>query len=43
MKKEKIEVSYLPPKLVIVEISELLEELGPAISCSAYGGATSGC
>jgi len=43
MKKERIENSYLPPKLVIVEISELLEDLGPAIACSGFSGAVSNC
>jgi len=43
MKKEKNDFSYLPPKLVFVEISEIIEELGPAISCSGYGGSVTGC
>jgi len=41
--KELNEVSYLPPKLVFVEVSEILEDLGPAISCSGYGGSVTGC
>jgi len=43
MKKSE-EISYLPPKLVVVEINELIEKLGPVISCSGFGGATgAGC
>jgi hypothetical protein len=38
------EISYSPPKMVIVEINELFEKLGPVVSCSGFGGAvTGGC
>jgi len=37
------EKEYTPPKLEVFEAQELLEKLGPVVSCSGYGGATSGC
>jgi len=38
---EKLE--YETPKIEVFEAYELLEKLGPVVSCSGYGGATSGC
>ena len=37
------EIDYTPPKLEIIDAKELSEKLGPVVSCSGYGGATSGC
>jgi hypothetical protein len=37
------EIQYIPPKLEVLDISEVLENIGPAISCSAYGGAVTNC
>jgi len=34
---------YIPPKIEVIEASEIFEKLGPVISCSSYGGSTSGC
>jgi len=36
-------VIYEPPSLEIFSIEEIYENLGPVVSCSGYGGATSGC
>jgi len=38
----KVEV-YEPPTIEVFEARELIEKLGPVVSCSGYGGATSGC
>ena len=44
MPKDRFEdLVYIPPELEVFEASELMEKLGPAISCSGYGGAASGC
>ena len=45
MDKDHVEVfEYVPPKLEIFEMSELMERLGPAVSCSGYNnGAVGGC
>lgn len=37
------EIQYIPPKVEILNISELMEKIGPAISCSGYGGSVTGC
>ena len=34
---------YIPPKIEIFNEVEVIEKLGPVLSCSGYGGATSGC
>jgi len=36
-------VKYIPPKIEIFEFSELYDKLGPVISCSGFGGSSSGC
>jgi hypothetical protein len=44
MKNVNEEISYLPPKFEVIEINELYEKLGPAVSCSGFSGAiTGGC
>ena len=41
--KKILDLEYTPPKLEVVNASEIFEKLGPAISCSGFGGSTSGC
>ena len=41
--KDKNEIVYVPPELVVIDAAEMMEELGPILTCSGYGGATSGC
>jgi hypothetical protein len=42
-KNKDREIQYIPPKLEVLNISEVLESIGPVISCSAYGGAVTNC
>jgi hypothetical protein len=37
------ELSYVPPQLEFLEISEIIDILGPALNCSGFGGSVSGC
>ena len=41
--KTNEEIKYEPPKLEIMDAVDIFEKLGPVVSCSGYGGATSGC
>ena len=41
--KKNQEIDYHPPKLDIIDADEIMEKFGPVISCSGFGGATSGC
>jgi len=44
MRDERMKASdYIPPKIEVFEADELIEKIGPVISCSGFGGATSGC
>jgi len=36
-------VEYVPPIIEIIEASDIMEKLGPVVSCSSFGGSTSGC
>jgi hypothetical protein len=38
------EFEYVPPKMEILETSDIMTKLGPVVSCSGFGGAvTGGC
>ncbi len=41
--KTKDTIKYVPPKLKVLDLYEVMDNLGPALSCSGYGGAVSGC
>jgi len=43
LKGQATGLEYVPPQLEVFDAYELIEKLGPAVSCSGYGGATSGC
>jgi hypothetical protein len=34
---------YIPPLLVVLETTDVVEKLAPVLSCSGYGGAVTGC
>ena len=42
--KEKIgKTEYIPPKMEVLTPTDIMEKLGPVVSCSGYGGAVTGC
>jgi len=44
MDKNRVdELEYTPPKIVVLETSELLEKFGPVINCSSFGGSVTNC
>ena len=36
-------LEYEPPRIEILDTVELLEKLGPAVTCSGFEGAVTGC
>ena len=34
---------YIPPEMLTLDVSDIMEKLGPVMNCSGYGGAASGC
>ena len=41
--KDVGKTEYMPPLIVVYEMTEILDNLGPAASCSGYGGSVTGC
>ena len=40
---QREELEYVPPNIEIFEITEIMNKLGPVLSCSGFGGSSSGC
>ena len=44
MEKDTFEdLVYIPPELKIIEAADIFEKLGPAVTCSGFEGAVTGC
>jgi len=41
--KPKINKEYKPPEMETLSASDIMDKLGPVLSCSGYGGAATGC